>query len=51
MHEKEGTGQGDWIYLRDNSSLTDLMRKELGITIDLHGHEEAMASPSTDAKE
>jgi frataxin len=51
MHEKEGTGMGDWIYLRDGSSLTELLRKEVGITVDLAGHEEAMANVSTDAKE
>ena len=42
MHQKEGGGQGDWVYLRDGSSLTDLLRKEIGVTLDLHGHEEAM---------
>lgn len=51
MHEKEGTGQGDWVYLRDGSSLTELLRKELGITVDLAGNEKAMGSVSTDAKE
>ena len=51
MHEKEGSGMGDWIYLRDGSSLTELLRKEMGITIDLVGHEEAMSNVSTDAKE
>lgn len=51
MHEKEGSGEGDWIYLRDGSSLTKLLRKELGITLDLHGHEDAMAKPSMDFKE
>ena len=33
MHEKEGTGGGDWVYLRDNSRLTELLRKEIGIEI------------------
>jgi frataxin len=51
MHEKEGTGQGDWVYLRDGTSLTELLRKELGVSLDLHGHEEAMANPSKDQKE
>lgn len=50
MHEKEGGGQGDWVYLRDGSSLTDLLQKELSITVDLHGHEEAMQK-STDPVE
>ncbi|KAL2072941.1 hypothetical protein VTL71DRAFT_10265 [Oculimacula yallundae] len=30
---KEGTGRGEWVYLRDGSTLTDLLEKELGITI------------------
>ena len=51
MHEKEGTGMGDWIYLRDGSSLTELLRKEVGITVDLAGHDEALANVSKDAKE
>ena len=33
MDHKEGGGVGDWIYLRDGSSLTELLRKELGISI------------------
>lgn len=33
MHEKEGGGAGDWIYLRDGTSLTDLVRKELGVEL------------------
>lgn len=28
---KEGSGSGDWIYLRDGTSLTDIIRKELGV--------------------
>lgn len=42
MHQKEGGGTGDWVYIRDGSSLTDLLSSELGIVIDLHGHEESM---------
>ncbi|KAH8708586.1 hypothetical protein GQ44DRAFT_714993 [Phaeosphaeriaceae sp. PMI808] len=30
---KEGSGQGDWIYLRDGSSLTEIIRKELGVNV------------------
>lgn len=30
---KEGGGVGDWIYLRDGSSLTELVRKELGVDV------------------
>jgi len=33
MHEKEGGGVGDWIYLRDGTSLTEVIRKELGVEI------------------
>ena len=29
--QKEGSGTGDWIYLRDGSSLTQLLKKELGV--------------------
>jgi frataxin len=28
---KEGTGQGEWVYLRDGSTLTDLLEKEIGV--------------------
>ncbi|KAF2624106.1 arabinogalactan endo-1,4-beta-galactosidase [Macroventuria anomochaeta] len=31
QNAKEGGGSGDWIYLRDGTSLTDIIRKELGI--------------------
>lgn len=33
LHQKEGGGVGDWIYLRDGTSLTDLVRKELGVEL------------------
>ncbi|KZF19844.1 Frataxin [Xylona heveae TC161] len=33
MHEKEGCGVGEWIYLRDGSTLSDLLKKELGVYI------------------
>lgn len=33
LNQKEGGGMGDWIYLRDGSSLTDLVRKELGVQL------------------
>lgn len=33
MNQKEGSGVGEWVYLRDNSSLTELLRKELGIEL------------------
>ncbi len=39
QHEKEGTGMdvegdlrgGQWVYLRDGSTLTDLLKKELDV--------------------
>ena len=33
QHEKEGGGAGDWIYLRDGTSLTDLVNKEVGVDL------------------
>ncbi|KAG9546940.1 Frataxin, partial [Aureobasidium melanogenum] len=33
QQQKEGAASGDWIYLRDKTSLTTLLRKELGITV------------------
>jgi len=33
MNDKEGSGKGDWIYLRDGTSLTELLRKELGVEV------------------
>jgi len=30
---KEGTGAGDWVYLRDNSTLADLLLKEVGVDL------------------
>jgi len=33
MHQKEGAGVGDWIYLRDGTSLTTILKKELGIEL------------------
>lgn len=33
QNSKEGTGEGDWVYLRDGSSLGDLLLKEVGIDI------------------
>lgn len=33
MTQKEGGGSGDWLYLRDGSSLTELVRKELGVDL------------------
>ncbi|KAF1962838.1 Frataxin [Byssothecium circinans] len=33
MHQKEGGGSGDWIYLRDGSSLTEIVRQELAVKL------------------
>ncbi|KAI9795856.1 MAG: hypothetical protein M1825_001070 [Sarcosagium campestre] len=33
MHHKEGSGTGEWIYLRDGSSLTSLLKQEMGIDV------------------
>jgi len=33
MHDKEGGGTGEWVYLRDGTNLTELLGKELGIFI------------------
>lgn len=33
MTQKEGAGLGEWVYLRDGSTLTDLLRKELGVDL------------------
>ncbi|KAL5116215.1 Mitochondrial matrix iron chaperone [Pleosporales sp. CAS-2024a] len=38
MNFKEGTGQGDWVCLRDGSSLTDILRKELGVHVGVDDH-------------
>ncbi|KAI6823655.1 hypothetical protein KC332_g8648 [Hortaea werneckii] len=51
MHHKEGGGAGDWIYLRDGSSLTELLRKECGISMDVDGEAEATKKPGVDAVE
>lgn len=35
MSQKEGAGIGDWVYLRDGTSLTELVRKELGVELNV----------------
>ncbi|KAB8345888.1 hypothetical protein FH972_022943 [Carpinus fangiana] len=37
MNEKQGSGRGSWIYLRDGSSLTELLKEELEVTVDAEG--------------
>ncbi|KAI8634295.1 mitochondrial chaperone Frataxin [Xylariaceae sp. FL1651] len=33
--QKQDTATGDWIYLRDGSSLTELLREETGVDVEL----------------
>ncbi|KAL2131205.1 hypothetical protein VTI74DRAFT_5408 [Chaetomium olivicolor] len=33
QHEKQDTATGDWVYLRDGSTLNDLLSEEIGIDI------------------
>ncbi|KAF2005079.1 Frataxin [Amniculicola lignicola CBS 123094] len=33
IDQKEGSGSGDWIYLRDQTSLTQLVKAELGVDV------------------
>ena len=38
-HKHGGETSGDWVYLRDGSSLVDLMKVELGIELQAAGRE------------
>lgn len=33
QQDKAGTGYGEWLYLRDNTTMTELLREELGIDL------------------
>jgi len=33
--QKEGTGTGEWIYLRDGSSLNDVFMEEIGVDLSM----------------
>ena len=33
QHEKQDTACGEWLYLRDNTTIAELLREELGIDI------------------
>ncbi|KAF2635024.1 putative mitochondrial chaperone Frataxin [Massarina eburnea CBS 473.64] len=33
MHQKEGGGSGDWVYLRGGASMTDIIRQELAVEL------------------
>lgn len=35
MHEKEGAGSGSWVYLRDGTTLDSVLKKELGVDMEL----------------
>lgn len=48
MDQKEGGGVGEWVYLRDGSTLSSLLASELGLIVDPHHEEHA---PSTDPTE
>ncbi|KAI9824614.1 MAG: Mitochondrial chaperone Frataxin [Thelocarpon impressellum] len=39
MHGKEGCGVGEWVYLRDGSSLAGLVGRELGVHVDVAGED------------
>jgi frataxin len=32
---KEGSGTGDWVYIKDSTSLTELVKGELGVKVDV----------------
>lgn len=51
MDQKEGGGSGDWIYIRDGTSLSDLLRKEVGIDVTVGDLEEQLTLKSTDPVE
>jgi frataxin len=33
MNQKEGAGENNWVYLRDQSTLDELLLKELGVDV------------------
>lgn len=51
MHQKADGGVGDWVYMRDGTSLSALLRKEVGISIDLSEEGEAIKTISVDPVE
>ena len=32
--EKQDSGMGEWVYIRDGQKLTDILRKETGVVLD-----------------
>jgi len=41
QHHKEGSGVGDWVYIKDSTSLTELVKAELGVVADVEPEGEA----------
>ncbi|KAK4238805.1 hypothetical protein C8A03DRAFT_14739 [Achaetomium macrosporum] len=39
QHEKQDTATGDWVYLRDGTTLNDLLANEIGINLDVSATE------------
>jgi frataxin len=35
QHEKQDTATGDWVYLRDGTTLSDLLTEEIGVDLSL----------------
>ncbi|TKA74761.1 hypothetical protein B0A55_03855 [Friedmanniomyces simplex] len=51
MHQKAEGGVGDWVYMRDGTRLSALLRKEVGISVDLSEEGDATKRPSVDPVE
>ncbi|KAK0255961.1 Mitochondrial matrix iron chaperone [Friedmanniomyces endolithicus] len=51
MHQKEGGGVGDWVYVRDGTRLSALLRKEIGVSVDLSDDGDATKRASVDPVE
>lgn len=35
QHEKQDTAVGDWVYIRDGSTLSDLLLEEIGVDLSM----------------
>ncbi|KAK5110230.1 hypothetical protein LTR62_006226 [Meristemomyces frigidus] len=42
MHEKADGGVADWVSLRDGTSLTEVLRREVGVSVDIDPEAEAV---------
>ncbi|KAK3073118.1 Mitochondrial matrix iron chaperone [Teratosphaeriaceae sp. CCFEE 6253] len=51
MHQKADGGIGDWVHMRDGTALSSLLRKELGVSVDLSDEGDATKRPSVDPVE